>query len=76
MIYKPGPEYPDNWNRRRFAIFKSHGYICQNCGEYSKGDLHLHHKIPVKLGGSHSQNNLMVLCSFCHYNIHKNKSRY
>lgn len=70
MTYRPGPEYPYSWNRLRYALFKKHGYICQRCGRYAKGDLHLHHKIPVKMGGSHSESNLEVLCSDCHLQEH------
>jgi len=71
MTYSPGPLYPKNWNPLRFALFQKHGYICQRCGRYAKGDLHLHHIRPVKLGGSHNESNLLVLCSDCHFNIHR-----
>lgn len=70
MVYKPGPLYPANWNRLRFALFKKYGYKCQYCGKYAKGGLHLHHKIPVRMGGSHHLSNLVVLCSSCHYDVH------
>lgn len=70
MSYKPGPLYPNNWNNIRFARFKKASYICKRCGNYAKGDLHLHHIIPVSLGGSHSEYNTVVLCSKCHEFVH------
>ena len=75
MTYHPGPLYPPNWNKLRFALFKKYGYRCQLCGKYSKGNLHLHHKIPVKLGGGHNEENLVVLCSQCHYDVHTNRKK-
>jgi len=68
--YRPSNIYPSNWNRLRWALFKKYNYTCQECGRYSKGNLHLHHKIPVRLGGSHSESNLVVLCKDCHYKVH------
>ena len=73
--YRPSPLYPENWNRLRWAMFKKYNYRCQYCGRYAKGDLHLHHIRPVKLGGNHSESNLMVLCSDCHYLVHNKAIR-
>ncbi len=74
MVYtRPSNLYPPNWNKLRFALFEKYNYTCQLCGRYSKGHLHLHHKKPVKLGGSHSESNLVVLCSDCHYQIHHDR---
>ena len=76
MTYnRPSELYPLNWNRLRYALFKKHNYTCERCGRYAKEDLHLHHIIPVKSGGSHNESNLQVLCSDCHYEIHS-KRRY
>ena len=69
-MYRPSELYPENWNRLRFAIFKRYGYRCQACGKYAKGDLHLHHIIPVRMGGTHTFDNLIPLCSECHYAVH------
>jgi len=72
MVYTgPSPEYGSTWNRRRFAIFKSMGYRCQMCGNYAKGDLHLHHIVPITKSHSNSPYNLIPLCSRCHYLVHK-----
>jgi len=70
MPYRPGPQYPIYWNKLRWKLFKKYGYRCQVCGKYSKGNLHLHHKIPVGMGGGHNEENLLVVCSSCHYDIH------
>jgi len=57
-------------NRKRYYIFKQYGYICQLCGRYSKGNLHLHHITPVSCGGSDEENNLIPLCNSCHRFVH------
>jgi len=72
MVYiGPSPEYGPNWNRQRWVIFKAYGYICQMCGRFAKGNLQLHHKIPIKISHDNSWNNLIPLCSSCHGLIHK-----
>ena len=68
----PSEEYgKSNWNKRRFAIFKAMGYKCSLCGRYAKGDLHLHHIVPIKISHNNNSNNLQPLCSACHYMVHK-----
>lgn len=69
-MYIPDYRYPYNWNRLRFYIFKKYNYTCQLCGRYAKGNLHLHHIIPLGMGGTNSIDNLIPLCSECHYRIH------
>jgi len=72
MVYKyPSLEYGENWNKRRWAIFAAYGYICQMCGKFAKGDLQLHHKIPIKISHSNHPSNLIPLCRNCHGLIHK-----
>lgn len=72
MAYKyPSPEYGNLWNKRRWAIFKACGYICQMCGRYGKGNLVLHHIVPISISHDNSSQNLQVLCKRCHYLIHK-----
>ena len=70
-MYRPSPLYPENWNRLRHALFKEAGYRCQVCGRYAKGDLHLHHIVPISISHDNSRENLIVLCSDCHYKVHK-----
>lgn len=41
---------------------------CQNCDECS--DLHVHHIVPIALGGTNKVSNLAMLCVECHGKIH------
>jgi len=71
MTYvRPGDAYPKNWNRLRHAIFAEYGYRCARCQKYAKGNLHLHHILPLNRGGSNAKSNLIPLCSDCHYEVH------
>jgi len=70
MYIRPNSNYPFNWNRRRYAIFKKYGYICQLCGRYSKGDLALHHITPKGCGGLDTDDNMIPVCNECHTYIH------
>jgi len=71
MVYiRPNKNYPLNWNKLRFRIFERDRYRCYICGRYCRGNSHCHHIIPVKMGGSHHEDNLMTLCSECHEDLH------
>ena len=72
---RPSPEYPINWNRLRFVVFKRDNFICQICGRRCRFGVpglepHCHHIKPVSLGGSHTLNNLITVCEDCHRRIH------
>lgn len=41
--------------------------ICKYCGERAE---HVHHIIPLSLGGDNREDNLISLCSTCHGKIH------
>ena len=74
-MYKPGPQYPDNWNRLRHYIFKRDHYICQICGRKCDSLTksrrpHCHHIIPISEGGSSHPSNLITVCERCHKLIH------
>ena len=72
MVYRyPSPEYGPNWNKRRWAIFAAVGYRCQKCGRYAKGNLCLHHIVPIKISHNNSPSNLQVLCKNCHDKVHE-----
>lgn len=72
MVYKyPSPEYGENWNRRRFAIFKAYNYTCQICGRYAKGNMCLHHINPIKVSHDNRGSNLLPICNQCHEMIHQ-----
>ena len=42
-------------------------YICKNCQE--KGLTHIHHLIPLSIGGSHKNKNFIELCPSCHKKV-------
>ena len=44
---------------------------CEICKDKDTYYHHNHHIIPVELGGSNDNNNLIKLCCFCHMTIHK-----
>lgn len=72
MVYKyPDKRYGPNWNRRRFAIFKKYNYICQICKRYSKGNMCLHHIVPIGISNDNRGSNLLPICNQCHEMIHK-----
>jgi len=72
LVYRrPNELYPENWWKLRFVIFKYYNYTCQNCGRYAKGELHLHHLIPIKMGGGNGWDNLAPVCRDCHKRIHR-----
>ncbi len=53
----------------RRSILASHYWTCDNCGYHGK-DLHVHHIVPIALGGSNEESNLSVLCVGCHSKVH------
>lgn len=67
---RPSELYPEKWNAMRWAIFTKYNYRCQLCGRYAKGNLVLHHKIPIKISHDNSPSNLQVLCVSCHKMVH------
>ncbi len=48
---------------REKVLIRDH-YSCQICNKDT--NLHVHHKIKRKNGGSHDPNNLITLCGSCH----------
>jgi 5-methylcytosine-specific restriction protein A len=40
--------------------------ICDECKEKFKEALYIHHRIPVRAGGTNTEENLMVVCWSCH----------
>ncbi|WP_242276675.1 HNH endonuclease [Bacillus cereus group sp. BfR-BA-01445] len=43
--------------------------MCEKC--FSKVDMRLHHKIPLKTGGTNDYENLIPLCEECHWEFHR-----
>lgn len=67
-------EYPNNWKDISAFIKQRDDYTCAECGrKYPPFStfLHVHHKIPLSLGGDNSANNLITLCRDCHCDRHE-----
>lgn len=64
---------PTNWGTVKREALKRDNYSCMLCG-VSRGmrgiELHVHHIVPRKRGGSHDIRNLVTVCSGCHIKIH------
>ena len=67
-FYDYWPEYPPDWEQRRWEMVHESGGYCDECG--GGGELHVHHMKPIKRGGHHKQENLSVLCAECHEEEH------
>lgn len=65
---KPTGAYPDNWSEIRQEVLERDEYRCGNCG--STDNLHVHHIVPLSLGGSNLPSNLRTLCKSCHQRLH------
>jgi hypothetical protein len=65
------PGYPPDWEMRRLETFQFKGKVCDYCG-YSpeengpRRNIHLHHKVSLRDGGTHEFSNLQPLCDECH----------
>lgn len=64
----PYGQYPENWGDIRQAVLKRDGYCCANCR--STENLHVHHIVPLSVGGSNELSNLKTLCKACHTKLH------
>ncbi len=56
--------YPPDWSERKALCLKRDGHRCCIC--FSKERLHIHHVKPISFGGTHTLQNLITLCSWCH----------
>lgn len=52
-------------SRTKRMVIKSRGRLCQQCGRYLIVAVG-HHLIPLRLGGSNEEANLLLLCEDCH----------
>ena len=50
--------------KRKTKIINDRDNKCQRC--FSTKELNVHHIIPLRRGGTHKKNNLLVLCFQCH----------
>lgn len=73
---KWGYQKGDNFgfaNTKAFVLTRDK-YTCQKCkGKKKDNKLEVHHIIFRSNGGSDEKNNLITLCSTCHYELHHNK---
>lgn len=72
-------QLPSDWSSLRKRRLKRDNYKCANCsakgGPRGSAELHVHHIVPRKDGGSNRLGNLKTLCKECHDAIHhKNKT--
>lgn len=71
-----GRDLPSNWEQKRKRVYKRDSYECQNCGRkggpFGDAELHAHHGVPRRKGGSNKMSNLITYCKECHNAIHQN----
>jgi len=63
-----GSQYPENCDALKQRILARDSFRCGNCG--SSAHLHVHHIVPLSLGGSNEPTNLRTLCESCHKKMH------
>ena len=51
----------------RNNVHRKYKSKCGNCGGTGE---HIHHIVPISLGGSNNIGNLVLLCADCHHKIH------
>lgn len=66
------PGYPPDWEQRKTKVKDRDGNRCQKCE--TTECLQVHHKEPVRGGGTHHLFNLITLCRSCHYKHHFGES--
>jgi 5-methylcytosine-specific restriction endonuclease McrA len=55
----------------RMRTLKKRGSVCEWCGY--KGSVELHHIVDMANGGTHNDENLLLLCYPCHHKAHGKK---
>ena len=60
-------------DKLRESVMERDNNCCFICG--AKGNLHVHHIIPRKIGGKHTMDNLVTLCPGCHMSIESGNMR-
>jgi hypothetical protein len=68
-MLQEGSEEIMSWQRIRLQALERDGFICQECHE-RKEFMEVHHKIPRKMGGPDTLDNLISLCRKCHFDLH------
>lgn len=65
-VFNHWPGYPPFWKYLRGVVLTRDGNRCQVTGCPSRLTLHVHHKLAVAAGGTHTPDNLVSLCDFHH----------
>lgn len=72
--YQRGANY--GFENTKAKVLDRDRYTCQCCkGKHKDSKLEVHHIIFRSQGGSDEEDNLITLCSTCHYNIHHGKQK-
>ena len=70
--YQKGDNY--GFSNVKAFVLNRDGYKCQHCkGKSKDSKLEVHHIIYRSNGGGDEQENLITLCSSCHYKLHHNE---
>lgn len=62
-------KYSKDWTLIKKQIKEDANFKCRICG--SSENLQVHHKIPIKNGGTNIKENLILLCKSCHQKLHQ-----
>lgn len=71
LIHTYWGDYPPDWDSLRSVILQQANKACEDCGE-TEDTLHVHHVLPLSVGGSNRPDNLKCLCFTCHQTYHAN----
>jgi RNA-directed DNA polymerase len=67
--------YPaEEQDQLRLLALRRDNNTCQYCGATGT-NLHAHHVVPRKQGGSNNLNNLVTLCAQCHSETHRSRTK-
>jgi hypothetical protein len=61
-------EYPVYWPELSLLVIARDRNCCSNCG--CTENLHVHHIVPLTVGGTNEMGNLYTLCRKCHERLH------
>jgi hypothetical protein len=62
----------DCWKNKKTETISLNGSVCSRCGvELSRKDLELHHKNYDQEFGEENQEDLMLVCTDCHEELHQ-----
>jgi 5-methylcytosine-specific restriction endonuclease McrA len=62
----------EDWQQIRKSILEERGTTCERCGQtFSKRNVQIHHKHYDNEFSYENDDDLMVLCKECHYEMHK-----